>query len=649
MNPTIDPAVWQNANSTDLAARLARIRALLQTALGREAQPLPDPPPTDTPTAALLLGDLFNLSPFEIDLLLLCAGAEMDSAIATLCAEMNGDPRQVAPTFAVALSALPNAHWSALTSNAPLRHWHMLEPGAGDLLTRAALRIDERILHFLAGVSVFDARLEDYVTPVANAPLSDSGAQREAQERLASLLTSDPTPVIALWGADRASLVETARAAAALCGMTLFTVRAADLPTDPHERHTVARLWQREAVLIGAALLVEGDSDPRALATFSAFAAEGAFPLFLASEQPVALTPINRHIVRFLAERPTAAEQQITWQSALGQHGLSLNGYVPALTAQFQLPPSLIHAAAAEALAGLSEDLPAGELKRRLWDSSRRQARPNLDDLALRIESQHGWDDLVLPQDQMNTLREITVHVAQRQQVYEAWGFGANTRGTGTGVVFAGGSGTGKTLAAEIIANVLRLDLYRVDLAGVVSKYIGETEKNLRRIFTAAEYGGAILLFDEADALFGKRSEVRDSHDRYANIEVSFLLQQMESYRGLAILTTNMLDALDRAFLRRLRFVVQFPFPDPEQRREIWTRIFPPEAPLGSLDWYKLARLNVTGGSIRNIALNAAFLAADAQEPIGMNHLLRATTGEFAKLEKPLSKTEIGDWIDDHA
>src|SRR5439155_2596663 len=180
----------------------------------------------------------------------------------------------------------------------------------------------------------------------------------------------------------------------------------------------------------------------------------------------------------------------------------------------------------------------------------------------------------------------------------------------------------------------LRLDLYRIDLSSVVSKYIGETEKYLRRVFDAAEEGGAILLFDEADALFGKRSEVKDSHDRYANIEVSYLLQRMEAYRGLAILTTNLKNALDTAFLRRIRFIVPFPFPDAEQRAEIWRRIFPGQTPTESLDAAKLARLNVAGGNIRNIALSAAFLAADAGEPVRMSHVLRATQGEYAKLEK---------------
>jgi SpoVK/Ycf46/Vps4 family AAA+-type ATPase len=199
-------------------------------------------------------------------------------------------------------------------------------------------------------------------------------------------------------------------------------------------------------------------------------------------------------------------------------------------------------------------------------------------------------------------------------------------------------------MASEVLANELQLDLYRIDLSQVVNKYIGETEKNLKRIFDAAEDGGAILLFDEADALFGKRSEVRDSHDRYANIEVSYLLQRMEGYRGLAILTTNMKSALDKAFMRRIRFIVQFPFPDAVQRSEIWRRIFPADTPTKGLDVGRLARLTVAGGNIRNIALNAAFLAANSGEPVRMEHIASAAHSEYAKLEKPLTDAEIGGW-----
>ena len=226
----------------------------------------------------------------------------------------------------------------------------------------------------------------------------------------------------------------------------------------------------------------------------------------------------------------------------------------------------------------------------------------------------------------------------------EKWGFGAKlSLGKGINALFVGPSGTGKTMAAEIIAQELQLDLYKIDLSGVVSKYIGETEKNLDRIFTAAENANAILLFDEADALFGKRSEVRDSHDRYANIEVSYLLQKMEQFEGITILATNLRQNLDEAFVRRLAFTVHFPSPGEADRRRIWEGIWPSAVPLGQdVDLAFLARqFKLTGGNIKNIALAAAFLAARNGTVISQTHLLQATRREFQKLGKALSEVEL--------
>jgi len=251
----------------------------------------------------------------------------------------------------------------------------------------------------------------------------------------------------------------------------------------------------------------------------------------------------------------------------------------------------------------------------------------------------------VLPEAQLRTLGQIAAHVRHRLTVHHDWGFAdKSAAGLGIASLFWGDSGTGKTLAAEVLAGTLGLPLYRIDLSAVVSKYIGETEKNLARLFDAAEDAGAILLFDEADALFGKRSDVKDSHDRYANIEVSYLLQRMEAYSGLAILTTNHKATLDAAFLRRLRFVVHFPFPDQAQREGIWRTIFPAGVPRAGLDYARLARLDVAGGTIRNIALSAAFLAAEAGTPVRMAELLAAAHLEAAKRDKPYSDAETRGW-----
>jgi SpoVK/Ycf46/Vps4 family AAA+-type ATPase len=360
----------------------------------------------------------------------------------------------------------------------------------------------------------------------------------------------------------------------------------------------------------------------------------------VAAHEPLA--SLRRPQLRVEVARPQPDEQRVLWHRHLGFRSPGLYGQVDRVVAHFNLDAEAIRsvcAAAASAPEASSDHAPV------LWDACRAQARSHLEELARRIEATAGWDDLVLPEPQRQLLAAIAAQVRQRSRVYEEWGFGeTGLRGLGIAALFAGPSGTGKTMAAEVLARELRLDLCCIDLSQVVSKYIGETEKNLRRVFDAAEGGGAILLFDEADALFGKRSEVRDSHDRYANIEVSYLLQRMEAYRGLAILTTNLKSALDQAFLRRLRFVVTFPFPDAAQREGIWRRVFPARTPTEGLDPARLARLGVTGGSIRNIALHAAFLAAESDTPVRMSHLLRAARDELAKLEKSLTEAEVEGW-----
>ena len=312
------------------------------------------------------------------------------------------------------------------------------------------------------------------------------------------------------------------------------------------------------------------------------------------------------------------------------------------LAHHYRLTARAIHAIAAEwsgtaSRAERRTDAGADALRRLV----RERARVGLGGLAERLEPRATWDDLVVPEGQRRLLTDLAAQLAHRATVYDDWGFADRTTGgLGVTALFAGASGTGKTMAAEVIAGSLGLDLYRIDLSAVVSKYIGETEKNLRRVFDAAEAAGAVLLFDEADALFGRRSEVKDSHDRYANLEVAYLLQRMEAYRGLAILTTNLRDNVDPAFVRRIRFVVQLPFPDQAARAEIWRRSIPAAAPTEDIDLTALARLQVSGGSIRAIAVAAAFAAAAEGSAIGHRHLLHAATVEYAKAERSLTTAE---------
>jgi hypothetical protein len=407
----------------------------------------------------------------------------------------------------------------------------------------------------------------------------------------------------------------------------------------------LARLCAREAALSRRLFVLDtsgvqpGSAEERAA---SDFAEQLGGRLLITGATP--LQGFRRPARRFDLERGTLDERREAWIAALGPGSAQrLNGSVERLAEHFDLDGSAIRAV----VASLPAKGTAAEVEARLWQGCREQTRGQLDELAQRIEPRASWDDLVLPDAQLALLREVAVHVRRHQRVFGEWGFASrSSRGVGTSALFAGPTGTGKTMAAEVLAGDLQLDLYRIDLSRVVSKYIGETEKNLATVFDVGERSGAILLFDEADALFGRRSEVRDSHDRYANIEVSYLLQRMEAYRGgLAILTTNLKNTLDTAFWRRLRFVVQFPFPDAEQRAEIWRRIFPSAAPVRGLDVNKLARLNIAGGSIRSIALNAAFRAAEADDAIRMTHLLWAARQEYAKADRSLSDSEVRGWV----
>ncbi len=650
---------WLQANQRYLMAALAVVRCALDRhaarAQGNADVPAPDEATEEAlreaaaalpaPSALEILCTAFHLSPFERDVLLLCAGVELDSNFGAHCAAVQGDGRRAYPTFSLALAAIPHAHWSALAPGAPLRRWQLIELSGPEGLVLAPLRIAERVLHFLAGVPELDERLRPLVErlpePDELAP-SQSAVVRRIADLWSGAGAARVAPVVQLCGADPAGRRAVAAAACRRVGLQLHGLRQLDIPAPAAERETLARLWEREALLSNSALLVDAEEAeaPDGARTLLPFLENTQGFLLVCRREPLRLPA--RPVIRFEVPRLTAAEQKALWQRALGDRFHQLNGRVDTVVAQFHLGPRGIEAACAELRATADDKEHRCE---RLWDACRAQARPRLDDLAQRLEPVATWEDLVLPEAQLRILHEITIHVRQRARVYDHWGFAAKSqRGLGISTLFCGPSGTGKTLAAEILAGELRLDLYRIDLSQVVNKYIGETEKNLRRVFDAAEEGGAVLLFDEADALFGRRSEVRDSHDRYANIEVSYLLQRMEAYGGLAILTTNMKEALDPAFLRRIRFVVQFPFPDAAQRAEIWRRIFPADTPTEGLDPTRLSRLNAAGGTIRNVALNAAFLAAEANEPVRMSHLRSAARTEYAKLEKPLTETEIGGW-----
>jgi ATPase family associated with various cellular activities (AAA) len=615
-----------------LVAELDDVRAALESY--RDGRPPPAPlERTGRETALDRLAGALDLSAFERQVLVLAAAVELDAETARLVASLQGDdPR---PTFALALAALPEAHWDALAPSAPLRRWRLVDLGPGTTLATRPLRLDERVLHHLTGLPAPDERLDGVLRAGPSArPLAPS--QEELARELARTVVAASAPaLIALDGDDQDARLAVAAATAAQLGLAALAVRAAALPAPGPELAALARLVDREAVLVGGVPVVEAENGT-----------DGAVGAFLdALEAPLvvlvgegATASARRVRLGRAVPLPSPAEQRALWAEALGKAAARrLAGPVEELAQHVRLGATAVDGVARELRANAGGKDAAAVLKR----LCRERARVPLDGLAARIEPAATWDDLVLPEGQAELLREIARHVRHRTQVYERWGFGERTsRGLGVTALFAGESGTGKTLAAEVLAAELELDVYRIDVATTVSKYIGETEKNLRRVFDAAEVSGAILLFDEADALFGKRGEVKDGRDRYANLEVAYLLQRMEAYRGLAILTTNLRANVDRAFLRRLRFVVQFPFPDVAQRTEIWRRVFPRATPLDGIDPERLARLPVTGGSIRAIALSAAFAAAEDGTAVTPAHLVRATQVEYAKAERPFTDAE---------
>jgi SpoVK/Ycf46/Vps4 family AAA+-type ATPase len=638
-------------NQQTLNQALTGIRTTLEDKIAgtlSTSQEIADPP------ALLHLCQTFHLSPFERDIVLLCAGMEFDSAWGALCAAAQGDQQRPYPTFSLALATLRSPHWDALVPTASLRRYRLIEVGTGTTLTSSPLRLDERILHYLAGVQHLDERLSLLAEPVADEAVLVASHQQLAEHMAQTWLqASGKLPLVQVCGSDSLSLKAVAAAACQQVGLTLHSLNGALVPVEASQLQILQCLCEREFHLSHTAWFL--DCEPLETAEAPREAAISHLietlnvPLILASE--TRRQQRQRPLVTFDIHNPSPAEQRHIWQLALGERAVSLNGQLEALVSHFNLSVPAIYSACLKAQAlELDNDEPDSEnnskTTQNLWEICRNQARPRLDELAQRIEAKADWEDLILPKKEKQVLTEIAAHVRQRAKVYEQWEFGKKShRGLGISALFSGASGTGKTTAAEILAHTLNLDIYRIDLSAIVSKYIGETEKNLRRVFDAAEAGGVILLFDEADALFGKRSDVKDSHDRHANVEVSYLLQRMETYRGLAILTTNLKGSIDQAFMRRIRFIVEFPFPDATQREEIWRRVFPAATPTQDLKFEKLAKLSVAGGNIRNIALNAAFIAADANEPVQMKHLLQAAQSEYIKMERPLTDVEVKGWV----
>jgi hypothetical protein len=601
----------------------------------------------EPPPAIELLARRVGLTPFERNLLLLCVAMEIDTRIGPLCARVHNDAALPFPTFALAFTIFENGegqpHWDARSPDRPLLYWRLIESTSPRAVpfTTSALRADERIVNHVKGLAHLDDRIAPYVTQITDDAAGQNLPQSHGQlvDTVLQAFSNDSPQLrpVQLLGSDSDSKQLVARAAANQMGLTLYRLPADLLPTQATELETLARLWRRETFLLPLGLYLDAQDVDRSAEAHAAalkrFLTRGSGGVVFVDARET--WPVPGGSLSLDVRKPEPGEQRVLWRQALGDGHDDAAAH---LAAQFNLSSESITRIAAETH-GAAGDEP---LLDRLWSRATDHTRLHIDALAQRIDTKATWNDLVLPQAELDLLHQIVAHVTGRATVYDDWGFRERmNRGLGLSALFAGESGTGKTMAAEVIANELGVGLHRIDLSAVVSKWVGETQKHLQQLFNAADDSNGILFFDEADALFGKRSEVQHSQDRWANMEINFLLQRLESYRGLAILATNMKNALDPAFLRRLRFIVNFSFPGAAERKRIWMGAFPPKIDTSGLDFDRLSKLAIAGAGVHNIALSAAFLAADRGTGVTMPIVLEAARTEMKKIDKPYNELDF--------
>lgn len=623
------------------------------------------------------LAQAFRLSSFDVDLILIALAPEIDLRYEKLYGYLQDDVTRKRPTVELALNLLcaspdeklmRRAHFSAgspLVRNGLLQlapDPNQVEPAS---LARY-MRLDDGVTRLLLGEGGPDARIaafSELIQPTLDwygLPL-DAGLQHALPKFIAGARQGGAPRCFYFEGAGRTEKREAAEGLAKLAGLRLLSVRIDHMP-EAARCDPPWKLLFREARMSGALLYVSEledfrgtDAVARRQMLLDELVSQPGITILAGSAAWVPNTAFG--ILPVVFQMPGYAERLTCWEESLQDMEFEAEvSDLQKMAARFTLSASQIAQAVTAAAVSakwrnaqadsLGEESPvlAAPSFKELSAAARGQCGHELSTLARKIEPHYGWEDIILPPDPKQQLREICLQAEYRSVVFGEWGFDSKlSLGKGLNVLFSGPPGTGKTMGAEVIAHELALDLYRIDLSQVVSKYIGETEKNLDRIFTAAEQSNAILFFDEADALFGKRSEVRDSHDRYANIEISYLLQKMEEYEGISILATNLRQNLDEAFVRRLQAIVEFPFPDEHHRRKIWESVFPKETPLGAdVKFDVLAReVRLAGGNIKNMALTAAFLAAAEHGVIHMSHLVQAAHREHQKLARSWQPGEL--------
>lgn len=602
----------------------------------------------------------FSLSPLEEDILLLAVAPEIDLKYETLYAYLNNDITRKWPTCDLALRlCAENAEQKldvrrCLAPEATLFASGLLQPipltAERSAWLATGFSVAPAAPHYLSGVVCVDPRLARIVesrTPAIEwERLPISVDQRRALRRWLDPRSRSPVPMPLLVFTGRAGSgrEETAEAICCELGVPLLRVDLELLRASGENINRLAQALRLQQRLQGAGLFLlpgeamfdkEGKPLPEAQHFIKALTPAKS-PIFIACEPgtPWREALSGQRAVCFHFDAPGYSARLKLWEEALAPANAILpRAELEALADRFVFTPGQINSAVTAAVDSqilFGQSLNAESL----FEAARAQSDQSLGNLAVKVKAIHAWDDLVLPHVALRRVKEVAAAIKYRHIVYSEWGFDRRiASGKGLKVLFAGASGTGKTMTASVIAGELGLDLYKIDLSGVVSKYIGETEKNLDRIFRAAQSSNAILFFDEADALFGKRSEVKDAHDRYANIEVAYLLQKVEEYEGAVILASNLSKNIDEAFSRRMHYVVEFPLPDEKQREQLWRGMFPPQAPLGDdVDFQFLARqFSIAGGDIRNVALDAAFLAAQDEQVVTMRQLVKATARQMMK------------------
>jgi ATPase family associated with various cellular activities (AAA) len=611
------------------------------------------------------ISQAFGLSEFDADVLLVALAPELDLRYGRLYAYLQDDVSLRRPTVDLALNLLcadageKLAARARFAPDAPLVDKRVLslipDPNRPEppLLSRF-LKVDDQIVAVLLGHHGLDPQLASfcrYVEPSSSLDglLVAPPVKRTLRALSRNRVETDEPLRLYFRGLAGVGKRRAAEALAREGGASLLLANLALVPEHGLDFECALHRVLREAWFHGSILYLEGfdglrreDPPARLELLFEALTSSRCTTIIGGAEAWIAAgrEPLGAVTIQF--PLPAFAERRTCWHNELEAIDVSLpESGLDALAGRFRLTPIQI----SDAVATTRQRTPSPTLND-LFASARSQSGQELAKLARKIEPVYTWADIVLPEDTVRHLRELCLRPTHRHLVMNEWGFDRKlSLGKGTNALFAGPSGTGKTMAAEVIATELGLDIYKIDLSGVVSKYIGETEKNLDRIFTSAEGSNAILLFDEADALFGKRSEVRDSHDRYANIEISYLLQKMEEYEGIAILASNLRQNLDDSFVRRLAFAIHFPFPDEESRERIWRGIWAPDTPLAEdVDFGVLAhRFELSGAHIRNIALAAAFLAADDGRFVATRHIMCAVRREYQKMGKVLAPADCAD------